>query len=160
MTSNASFRPTVPEQRTLLELVWSAGDQDAEPEAVIASVVDELESGRVCLCGNFRRAPVSDFRSALQQGTPGESLPREPSRRIEAARPERLSHYCLHCLTPVDEDQAECGSCAAPFQGAGSFDRIAGPPPSREFAFLFTQTAAAAAREEEKSPERKVALGE
>ena len=52
----------------------------------------------------------------------------------------RASHYCLHCLASARENQAECARCAAPFRGAGQFDLVTGPPPSREFAFLFDRT--------------------
>ena len=53
-----------------------------------------------------------------------------------------MTSYCLRCLTPAHESQPACSRCAAPFEGAGCFDRIEGPPPSPEFAFLFSRAAA------------------
>jgi hypothetical protein len=41
-----------------------------------------------------------------------------------------MTSYCLRCLTPAHESQPAC------------FDRIEGPPPSPEFAFLFSRAAA------------------
>jgi hypothetical protein len=56
-----------------------------------------------------------------------------------------MTTYCLHCLALVHETQPQCGHCAAPFQGCGQFDRVTGPAPSRDFAFLFTRTPEAVA---------------
>ena len=46
-------------------------------------------------------------------------------------------HYCARCLAPATPRLPACESCATPFTGSGSYDLVCGPPPSREFAFLF-----------------------
>ena len=46
-------------------------------------------------------------------------------------------HYCARCLALTTAGPDACPRCATPFTGAGRFDRIQGPRPSGEFAFLF-----------------------
>lgn len=48
------------------------------------------------------------------------------------------SGYCARCLEPAHERAVACSRCETPFEGAGRFDRIAGPLPSRTFDFLFS----------------------
>jgi predicted amidophosphoribosyltransferase len=67
-------------------------------------------------------------------------------RASESLSDDESSHYCAHCLAAVTATSQSCRSCDAPFTGAGSFDRLAGPPPSQEFAFLFEREAQPAAR--------------
>jgi predicted amidophosphoribosyltransferase len=62
------------------------------------------------------------------------------------AGPSQSSLYCARCQAPATRTSQCCGACATPFTGAGSFDRVEGPPPSREFAFLFEREAQPAAR--------------
>jgi hypothetical protein len=52
---------------------------------------------------------------------------------------DRALGYCIRCLASVQETARECPGCQTPFTGAGRFDRIHGPAPSREFAFLFAR---------------------
>ena len=58
---------------------------------------------------------------------------------VEQVHGQELSlvHYCARCLAGAAPNQVQCASCSIPFTGAGQFDLIGGPPPSREFAFLF-----------------------
>ena len=106
----------------------------------MAAVVEELESGRVCLAGIFREVPVSTLTAELRSEDPKDRR-HEPTPAIQSDRGGEagLTHYCLRCLAPALENQPQCSRCATPFWGAGSFDLVAGPPPSREFAFLFTR---------------------
>lgn len=52
-------------------------------------------------------------------------------------------HYCARCLTEAAPRQTRCPGCRTPFTGAGRFDLLAGPAPSRAFAFLFDRSKAA-----------------
>ncbi|MFP6641725.1 MAG: hypothetical protein VCC04_15880 [Myxococcota bacterium] len=56
------------------------------------------------------------------------------------SRLEAGEHYCARCLTEAAPRQTRCPGCRTPFTGAGRFDLIAGPAPSREFAFLFDRS--------------------
>jgi hypothetical protein len=62
------------------------------------------------------------------------------------SRPEPLlveangSHYCARCLTSTTAHSPSCPGCTTSFTGAGSYDRLEGPPPSLEFAFLFARS--------------------
>ena len=75
-----------PQERTLLELVWAAGETTHEPDAVVASVVDQLESGRVRLCGNFRGAPLSTLTGELQSDETVTRETRLPGVRVSVHR--------------------------------------------------------------------------
>ena len=50
---------------------------------------------------------------------------------------EPRTHHCARCLARAAADQALCEGCGTHFEGASHFDLVSGPPPSREFAFLF-----------------------
>jgi hypothetical protein len=50
-----------PQETTLLELVGAICEVTDDEGEVVATVLEMLRSGRVRLCGNFRRAPLSDF---------------------------------------------------------------------------------------------------
>ena len=45
--------------------------------------------------------------------------------------------FCARCLASCHEHAETCPGCDTPFFGAGAFDRIRGPRPSRLFAELF-----------------------
>ncbi|MFP8873357.1 MAG: hypothetical protein VCB42_02220 [Myxococcota bacterium] len=54
-----------------------------------------------------------------------------------SSRLQDSEHYCARCLAEAAPRQIRCPGCRTPFTGAGRFDLMAGPTPSREFAFLF-----------------------
>jgi hypothetical protein len=84
---------------------------------------------------------LASFASARPLDRP--VAPRAAAHEERAEEALGLSH-CAHCLAPAPAEVSRCPGCDASFQGAGYFDRITGPPPSREFAFLFSRTAAPA----------------
>jgi len=68
--------------------------------------------------------------------------------------------YCGRCLSAVSMRAEACGHCDQPFIGAGQFQRMPGPPPSRDFAFLFSGADApsgALAEAVESAPTREAA---
>jgi predicted amidophosphoribosyltransferase len=58
-----------------------------------------------------------------------------PTRSSSSLQTE--THYCARCLAEAVASQNRCPNCRTPFTGAGRFDLMPGPAPSREFAFLF-----------------------
>jgi len=57
-----SSRPGEARKATLLELVTAIGETTEDDQEVVRTVLHLLETGRVRLCGNFRKHPVDDLR--------------------------------------------------------------------------------------------------
>jgi len=54
------------ERCTLLELVEAVSEVTSDDIEVVATVVEMLRSGSVCLMGTFHNEPISDFASAAE----------------------------------------------------------------------------------------------
>jgi hypothetical protein len=57
-----SCRPGEGRRATLLELVSAICETTEDDREVVSTVLYLLETGRVRLCGNFRRTPVDRLR--------------------------------------------------------------------------------------------------